>query len=224
MAEPAADCVCTSVPASALSIPIPRLELLLAPPSRAKMPAGRRVELSPRETDARSDGEDENDGSEQTESVYEQLLHLARRHMRGQAYDHTLQPTALVHEVWMRLAKGSDSWEDTSHFFAAAGSAMRSVLVDHARRRGAAKRTPPGARVTLDLAFEQFQERAIDLVALDEALNRLAEFDPTMADAVEHRFFGGLSVEMTAKRVGMSKRTFERRWLVTRRWLRGEIA
>lgn len=144
--------------------------------------------------------------------------------MSWQRRDHTLQPTALVHEAYLRLVRRGDL-EDVAaaDFFAMAARAMRSVLVDHARRRNRLKRRGDAIREPLDDVVDLFEERAIDLLALDEALIRLAERDAEQARVVELRFFGGMSAEDTAAMLGVSPRTIGRLWNKARAWLREEI-
>lgn len=160
--------------------------------------------------------------------VYDELRRLAANALSRERHDHTLQPTALVHEAYLRLAdEPSARWENRSHFLAVASRAMRRVLVDHARGRNAAKRGSGAARVSLE-DFEQVvvavPGETVDLVALDEALARLGELDPRQARIVELRFFGGLSVEDTATIVGASPRTVKRDWQLARAWLKREMA
>ncbi len=158
-------------------------------------------------------------------SLYAELHARAQNVMRGQSPAHTLQPTALVHEVLLKLWGGKEpAWEDRARFLAAASKAMRHVLVDHARARGREKRSPPGDRLPLDDITAAYEARAIDLLALDEALNRLTAFDPVMARAVELRFFGGQSVEDTARLLDIPVRTLERRWSAVRAWLFAEVS
>jgi RNA polymerase sigma factor (TIGR02999 family) len=156
--------------------------------------------------------------------LYAELRARAGRFMRGQPRDLTLQTTALVHEACLKIF-GCERLEsgDRSHILALASSAMRSVLVDHARARSRVKRSPPGERVPLDELRMAYEERAVDLLALDEALKELATFDSEMARAVELHFFGGLSLENTARALDMPVRTLERRWAATRAWLRAEM-
>lgn len=156
--------------------------------------------------------------------LYEELHRRANRYMRGQRGDHTLQPTALINEAYMKLAAaGSSLWTDRTRFVATASRAMRQVLVDHARKKGQLKNSPPGNRTPLDQITIEFEENAIDLLALDDALNRLAERDPDMARAVELRYFGGSTLEEAAENIGLSKRSFERRWKFVRTWLHAEV-
>ena len=144
--------------------------------------------------------------------------------MRGQPRDLTLQTTALVHEACLKIF-GKERLEggDRAHLLALASSAMRSVLVDQARARGRLKRAPPGGRIPIDELQIDYEECAVDLIGLDGALKSLAAFDPEMARAVEMHFFGGLSMEDTARALSIPLRTLERRWAVTRKWLRAEI-
>ena len=155
--------------------------------------------------------------------LYKELHRRASRYMRGQEGGHTLQATALVNEAWVRLnkAEGPREWKDQDHFLASASRAMRCVLVDHARRKH--RRGGPMLELPLDLVSE-FENRAVDLLALDGALEELKAFDPLMARGVELRFFGGQTVVDSARILGISKRTFERRWKATRAWLLGRIA
>jgi RNA polymerase sigma factor (TIGR02999 family) len=153
--------------------------------------------------------------------VYDELRKIARRCLSGQRSGHTLEPTALVHEAYLRLA-GRDSipWQDRAHFFAVAAQMMRQILVDHARKRSAAKR---GAGITINLSLDEIsvpsQQPNLDVLALDDALTRLASFDPRQSQIVELRFFGGLSIEKTAEIVKISPATAKREWTTARLWL-----
>jgi len=159
------------------------------------------------------------------DELYRELHRRAVQMMRGQPKHHTLQATALVNEVVLKLGCRLDPSDDErAHYLAVASRAMRHVLVDHARSKGRQKRAPGGDQLQLDDVVVSYEERALDLVALDEAVQRLSEFDEPMARAVELRFFGGLTVDDTARILGMSKRTLERRWNATRAWLMAEIA
>ena len=155
--------------------------------------------------------------------LYEELRKRAARCMADQPGHHTLQATALVHEIFLKLHAHEPSWEDRKRFLAVASKAMRQILVDHARGRGRDKRRAPGERVALDDIAVTYDDRAIDLLALEDALTRLSEVDPEMAQAVELRFFGGMSVDDTARLLGLPKRTFERRWSAVRAWLHAEV-
>jgi RNA polymerase sigma factor (TIGR02999 family) len=156
--------------------------------------------------------------------VYEELRRLAHHYMRGEREAHTLQTTALVNEAYLRLA-GIDGlqWRDRAHFFAMAATLMRRVLVDHARQRGREKR---GAGVSVTSLDEHAiaPKPAVDVLALDEALERLAAVDPQQGRVVELRFFAGLSVEETAEALGVSPATVKRDWSTARLWLYNELA
>jgi RNA polymerase sigma-70 factor (ECF subfamily) len=153
--------------------------------------------------------------------VYDELRRLAGELMRRQPPGHTLQATALVNEAWLRLA-GSDEarWRDHRHFFRVAAKAMRSVLVDHVRRRAALKRARSGERVPLDDVIESCERQSIDLLALEEALERLAGIDVELVRLVELRFFAGLSIPETARVLDVSEPTVERGWRTARAVLR----
>jgi len=156
--------------------------------------------------------------------VYDELRRVARRSLAGQRNDHTLQSTALVHEAYLRLAgPRAMHWQNRSHFFAVAAQMMRQILVDHARRRLAAKRGGSSLTLSLDEAVALPQQTRVDLVALDDALTRLAELDQRQSQVVELRFFGGLSVEETARALGISVATVKREWAVARAWLYAEL-
>ncbi|HEY2855094.1 MAG TPA: ECF-type sigma factor [Gemmatimonadaceae bacterium] len=163
--------------------------------------------------------------------VYAELRRQARRALRKEGEGHTLQATALVHEAWLRLdGQHGARWESRAQFFAVAAQMMRRVLVDHARTRRAAKRGAAPVQVTLDAVDnEGAADRgsstldAIDLLALDDALARLAAFDPKKARLVELRYFGGLSIPEAAATLGVSEATLGREWAVARMWLRREL-
>jgi len=155
--------------------------------------------------------------------VYEELRRVARRHLRGERPNHTLQTTALIHEAYLRLIdQGAAEARDHSHFVALTSHLMRQILVDHARARLAKKRDG-GHRVTLaeDLAAAQPEE--IDVLAVDEALGRLAGLDVQQARVVELRYFGGLSIRETSEVLGISEATVKRDWATARAWLHREI-
>jgi RNA polymerase sigma factor (TIGR02999 family) len=159
-----------------------------------------------------------------TPLVYDELRALARRHLRGERHRLTLQPTALVHEAYLRLVGGGHvPWEDRAHFFGVASRLMRQVLVDHARARQAKKR---GGQATLvDLAGADPLEPpcGVDVLALHEALDRLAALDATSARIVELRYFGGLTIEETAEVLETSPATVKRDWHASRAWLLREM-
>jgi len=152
--------------------------------------------------------------------VYDELRRIARRCLAGQKTNHTLQPTALVHEAYLRLAgHDSVSWQNRAHFFAVATQMMRQILVDHARRRAAAKRGGGAVTVALDEEVASKSSVVLDLIALDDAMRQLAELDPRQSQIVELRFFGGLSIEETAHVVDISPATAKREWATARLWL-----
>jgi RNA polymerase sigma factor (TIGR02999 family) len=152
--------------------------------------------------------------------IYQMLHDVAARHMRREAVGHTLTPTALVHEAWMRLAAQTRlSISDRTHFLALASGAMRRVLVDHARRRLADKRMAPPPLESLDLANALPDEWAVTVIAVHDALARLQEVDERLYRVVECRFFGGLTEEETADVLQVSVRTVHRDWLKARGYL-----
>ena len=155
--------------------------------------------------------------------VYGELRSLAGRAMAGRDAGHTLQPTALVHEAYVKLVDADAEWTSRHHFLSVAAQAMRSILIDHARAKGTRKRGQGRERVALDEALAWFEERAIDLLSLEEALERLARVDARQARMVELRFFGGLSNEETAAALGVSTPTVVRDWRMARAWLHREI-
>jgi RNA polymerase sigma factor (TIGR02999 family) len=164
--------------------------------------------------------------------VYEELRSLARGHLRHERGSHTLQRTALVHEAFLRIVDQKQvDWESRSQFYAIASQMMRRVLVDHARRRSAAKRGDGAPHVDLDAVVQEeggdsplpVQETAIDFAAIDDALKRLEALDPQQGKLVELRFFGGLSIKETADIIGVSPATVKREWAIARAWLQREI-
>ena len=158
-------------------------------------------------------------------AVYAELHRQAERYMRGQPAGHTLQTTALVHEAYLRLVDQSDTeWRSRAHFFGVAAKAMRSILVDHARARHAAKRGADAAQVTLSEVAGTDPAPDMDVLELDDALRRLAEIDPDKARLVELRYFGGLSIEEAAEVLEISPATLKRHWNTARAWLRRELA
>ncbi|QDU56107.1 ECF-type sigma factor [Aeoliella mucimassa] len=158
--------------------------------------------------------------------VYAELRQLATRRMSQEAAGHTLQPTALVHEAYLRLVGTTDTpqWDSRGHFFAAAAIAMRRILIENARRKSTAKRG--GERIRCELDDEMAEVAATDhstLLALDEALTKLAREDADLARLVELRFFAGLTIEEAAEILGISSRTAKRNWSYGRAWLRREL-
>ena len=152
--------------------------------------------------------------------LYDDLRELAHAHLRRERTGHTLDTTALVHEAYVQLAGSTGpSWRGRPRFFAFLSRVMRHVLVDYARRRGAAKRGGNAVRVSLEDDDVAREPAAVDMLALDEALGRLAEKDPQLANVVECRFFGGLTDAETAIALGVSERTVERHWQRSRAYL-----
>lgn len=157
-------------------------------------------------------------------AVYDELRRLARHYLRRERPGQSLQATALVNEAYLRLKKDKrQAWQNRTHFFAIAATSMRQILVERARARNAAKRGGSQMRITLDEAVAAGREKSIDLLALDEALTRLAVMDPEQARIVELRFFGGLSIEETAEAMGISPATVKRSWSMAKAWLKREM-
>jgi RNA polymerase sigma factor (TIGR02999 family) len=152
--------------------------------------------------------------------VYGELRRRAAHYMRGERPGHTLQPTALVHETYLRLAGPTRmSWTGRAQFLAVASQAMRRVLVDHARSKRAGKRWGHRLQVPLEEGAATSQPREVDLILLDESLDEMASFSPGQARLVELRYFGGLTTEEAADVLGVSNATIERRWNLARAWL-----
>jgi RNA polymerase sigma factor (TIGR02999 family) len=156
--------------------------------------------------------------------VYDELHDLAERLFRDERANHTLQPTALIHEAYLRLVDQSQvNWQGRAHFFGAAARAMRRVLVDHARGRNRQKRGGGEAPVTLESVLIPAELPETDILALHEAIERLAALDPRQAQIVELRFFGGMSIDEIALALDVSKRTVEGDWTHAKVWLRHEL-
>ena len=169
-------------------------------------------------------GGDEEAVDQLTPALYEELRRLAKRHMAGQRRGHTLQTRDLVGEAYLKLANlPKTEWNDRIHFFAVASRAMRCVLVDYARRRGYAKRGGNPIRVSLSEADQTSEQKSAEVIAVDEALIRLATLDPRKSRIVELRYFGGLSVEESADLLGLSSRTIKREWRWAKAWLYREL-
>jgi RNA polymerase sigma factor (TIGR02999 family) len=157
--------------------------------------------------------------------VYEELRRLAAAYLRRERPGQTLQPTALVHEAYLRLMKDRpDRWQNRAHFCAIAAHSMRQILIERARARGARKRGGAQPRVTLDEGLVAGEAPSVDLVALNEALERLEAMDPEQARLVELRYFGGLTIEETAEAMNISPASVKRHWTVARAWLARELA
>lgn len=153
-------------------------------------------------------------------SVYAELRRLAAVYMRRERSGHTLQPTALVNEAFLRLVQQRDvQWHNKNHFLGVAAPIMRRILVDHSRRRHALKRGGDLDAIPFEQAVLPVIQRAADVIALDEALEALAKRDPQQARIVELRFFSGLSIEETAEVVGVSPSTIKREWNIAKAWL-----
>ena len=157
--------------------------------------------------------------------VYEDLRRMAARELQGERSGHTLQPTALVHEAYLRLVDQSNEpkWSHRGHFYAAAAEAMRRILVESARRKLAIKRGGDRERVSLDPELIVDTEKHSDVLALDEALNKLAATRPELAKLVSLRYFAGLTMEQAANALGISLRTAQRNWTYVRVWLLEEL-
>lgn len=156
--------------------------------------------------------------------VYDELRRLANHYLRQERSDHTLQPTALVHEAYLKLIDQSRvDWQNRAHFFGVAAQSMRRILVDHARSHRASKRGGVQQKLALDEAVDYSQPRDIDLLALDDALNLLAKLDVRQSQVVELRFFGGLTIEETAAALGVSPATVKVDWSMAKAWLHREI-
>lgn len=157
-------------------------------------------------------------------AVYPELRRIAGRYFRRERADHTLQPTALVHEAYLKLIdqKHAD-WRNRAQFFGVAAQAMRRILVDHAREHAAAKRGGGARPVTLVDAMGASGERGIDVLALDEALTRFTSLYPEQGRLVELRYFGGLTIEETGEVMGLSAATVKRQWAVARAWLLAQL-
>jgi RNA polymerase sigma-70 factor (ECF subfamily) len=157
-------------------------------------------------------------------AVYDELRKLARHYLRRERAGQSLQATALVNEAYLRLKRDKrQPWQNRTHFLAIAANSMRQILVERARARKAAKRGGEQIRITLDEAVAAGGEREIDLMALDEALTRLAVIDPEAARIIELRFFAGLSIEEAAESLGISPATVKRGWSMARAWLKREM-
>jgi len=156
--------------------------------------------------------------------IYDELRSLAANYLRRERPDHTLQPTALVHEAYLRMVDQTQvNWQNRAHFFGVAAQMMRRILVDHARAHTAEKRGSDFQKLSLDENVDKTVERSAELIALDDALKELAEMDEQKSRIVELRFFGGLSIEETAEVLGVSAPTVKRQWRMAKAWLYGQV-
>lgn len=159
-----------------------------------------------------------------TPVVYQELRRLASRHLRRERPDHTLESTALVHEAYLRLIdQRSVEWRNRNQFFGLASELIRRILVDYARNRMAAKRGGQNLKLSLDEAMAAPEDKDLDLVALDDALQALAARDPQQSRIVELRYFGGLTIETTADVLGISAATVKREWVLAKAFLKREL-
>lgn len=157
-------------------------------------------------------------------AVYDELRQLAANYLRRERTDHTLQPTALVHESYLRLLNQKTvDWSNRLEFLSIAARMMRRILADHAIARKAEKRGGGAAKVQLDAALDFCSDHAIDVAAVDDALRDLETMDPRQAQLVELRFFGGLTIDETAEVMAISPATVKREWMTARRWLQREL-
>jgi RNA polymerase sigma factor (TIGR02999 family) len=156
--------------------------------------------------------------------VYQQLHALAARLLKAERPDHTLRPTALIHEAYLRLAESEAGWQDRAHFFALAARLMRQILVDYARSQKATKRGGKAAKIPLDERIAVIPDRLGDVIVIDEALTRLAEADSRKSEVIELLYFGGLSYAEAAAALGISEATLHRDLAFARAWLRRELA
>ena len=155
--------------------------------------------------------------------VYAELRKLAAHYLKSERVEHTLQPTALVHEAFLRLVEQETAWQNRTHFFAMAANLMRRILVDYARGHVAEKRGGAAEKISLEDAFVFVKEKPSEMIALDEALEELAKIDPRRSRVVELKFFGGLNHEEIAQVLGVHVNTVLRDWNLARAWLKTQI-
>ena len=156
--------------------------------------------------------------------IYDELKRIAANYLRRERSDHTLQPTALVNEAYMKMVDITQvSWQNKAHFIGVAANQMRRILVDHARQHNAQKRGGEFHILTLNEEIDKADEQSADLIALDDALTELAKMDPVKAQIVELRYFGGLTTDETAEVLGVSPITIKRHWKMTKAWLYGQL-
>lgn len=158
-------------------------------------------------------------------AIYDELKKIAAQYLRKERSDHTLQPTELAHEAYLKLIDISNvNWQDRAHFFAVSAQVIRHILVDHARAKATDKRGGAAERIVLDEAISFSNEQDTDLLALDEALKELATFDEQQSKIVELRFFGGLTIEETASVLRLSPATIKREWTLAKAWLHKNLS
>jgi RNA polymerase sigma factor (TIGR02999 family) len=156
--------------------------------------------------------------------IYDELRSLAANYLRRERSNHTLEPTALVHEAYLRMVDQTQvNWQNRAHFFGVAAQMMRRILVDHARAHNAEKRGQDFQKLSLDENIDKSDERSSELIALDDALQALSEMDEQKGRIVELRFFGGLSIDETAEVLGVSAPTVKRQWRMAKAWLYGQV-
>lgn len=157
--------------------------------------------------------------------IYDELKRIAASYLRRERSDHTLQPTALVNEAYMKMIDITQvSWQNKAHFIGVAANQMRRILVDHARHHNAQKRGGEFHILTLNEEIDKAEEQSAELIDLDDALNELAKMDPVKAQIVELRYFGGLTMDEAAEVLGVSVITVKRHWKMTKAWLYGRLA
>jgi RNA polymerase sigma-70 factor, ECF subfamily len=170
-------------------------------------------------------GKDEAVANELLPLIYNELKKIASNYLRRERSDHTLQPTALVHEAYLKMVDITQiSWQNKAHFLGVAANQMRRILVDYARQHNAEKRGGELPILTLNEDIDKAIEQSTELIALDDALTELAKMDEVKAKIVELRYFGGLTVEETAEVLGVSAITIKRHWRMTKAWLYGQLA
>lgn len=170
-------------------------------------------------------GKDESAANELLPLIYNELKRIASNYLRRERSDHTLQPTALVHEAYMKMVDITQiSWQNKAHFLGVAANQMRRILVDYARQHNAEKRGVEFHIMTLNEEIDKAIEQSTELIALDDALNELAKMDEIKARIVELRYFGGLTVEETAEVLGVAPITIKRHWRMTKAWLYGQLS
>ena len=170
-------------------------------------------------------GKDEAVANELLPLIYNELKRIASNYVRRERSDHTLQPTALVHEAYMKMVDITQiSWQNKAHFLGVAANQMRRILVDYARQHNAEKRGGEFHIMTLNEEIDKAIEQSTELIALDDALNELAKMDEVKAKIVELRYVGGLTVEETAEVLGVAPITIKRHWRMTKAWLYGQLS